>query len=49
MLIQQSDDRNTSKMLYISKLIRSKYAKKPLNIKYCNDDKKNSEKLLGLL
>ena len=39
-LKQQNDDRYTSEIRYISKLIRSKYAKKPLYIEYSNDDKK---------
>ena len=39
-LKHQRNDRNTSEIRYISKLIRSKYVKKPLNIECCNDDEK---------
>ena len=33
---------------YIFKLVRSKYAKKPFSIQYCNDDKRNNEKPFGV-
>ena len=41
--------RQFSFIRYIFKSIRSKYAEKPLNIQYCNDDKKKTKNLLGLL
>ena len=48
-LKQRRDDRNASEIRYISKLIRCKYAKKHLNIEYCNNDDKIAKKKLGLL
>ena len=46
-LKQQDGDRYTSEMRYISKLIRSKYSKKPLNIEYSKDDEKIAKNFGG--
>lgn len=43
-LKQQSDDRSTSEIRCIFKLIRSKYTKKSVNIEYCSDDKRKINK-----
>ena len=46
-LKQQNDVHYTAKIRYISKLIRSKYSKKPMNIEYCNDDEQIAKNFWG--